>query len=124
MNNEGFTSSLHVFDLLIHDIIKPRKFNCVSAEFHLPCRGEPRNLPNSPRNLSNFAAENCEPYIYIYVYIHTYIVYLHAYMHMYICMYVCLCMHVYVCMYMYVYVSVYMYVCMYVCMYMCVGELS
>src|SRR6218665_3961532 len=62
MNNEGFTSSLHVFDLLIHDLIKPRKFNCVATEFHLPCRGEPRNLPNSPWNLSNFAAENCGPY--------------------------------------------------------------
>jgi len=63
MNKEGFTSSnKHVFDLLIHDLIKPRKFNCVSADFHLPCRGEPRNLPNSPRNLSNFAAENCGSY--------------------------------------------------------------
>ena len=31
MNNEGFISSLHVFDLLIHDLIKPRKFSCVSA---------------------------------------------------------------------------------------------
>jgi len=28
----------------------------------MPCRGQPRNLPNSPRNLSNFAAENCGPY--------------------------------------------------------------
>jgi len=57
MNNEGFISSQHVFDRLIHDLIKRRKFNCVSrwaAEFHLHCRGEPRNLPNSPRNLSNF----------------------------------------------------------------------
>src|SRR6218665_3330059 len=24
---------------MIHDLIKPRKFNCVAAEFHLPCRG-------------------------------------------------------------------------------------
>ena len=28
MNNEGFISSKHVFDLLIHDLIQPRKFNC------------------------------------------------------------------------------------------------
>src|SRR6218665_1932703 len=31
MNNEGFISSKHVFDLLIRDLIKPRKFNCVTA---------------------------------------------------------------------------------------------
>ena len=36
-----------------------------AAEFHLPCPGEPRNLPNSPRNLSNFAAENCGPYLWL-----------------------------------------------------------
>src|SRR6218665_95349 len=65
MNNEGFISSLHVFDLLIHDLIKPRKFNCVtvvSRGISSALRGDPQNLPNSPRNLSNFAAENCGPY--------------------------------------------------------------
>jgi len=31
MNNEGFRSSYYVFDLSIHDIIKPRYFICVAA---------------------------------------------------------------------------------------------
>src|SRR6218665_957088 len=61
----NFMYSINVFDLLIHDLIKPRKFNCVTAvsrEFHLPFRGEPRIFPNSQRNFSNFSAENCGPY--------------------------------------------------------------
>src|SRR6218665_2517495 len=65
MNNEGFISSYHVFALLIHDLIKPRKFNCVTAVSRGISSALPRNLPNSPRNLSNFAAENCGPYLYV-----------------------------------------------------------
>ena|SRR6218665_1833293 len=61
MNNEGFISSLHVFDLLIHDLIKPRKFNCVAAVSRGISSALPRNLPNSPRNLSNFPRKTVGP---------------------------------------------------------------
>jgi len=50
---------------LIHDLINPRKFNCVTAV----SRGSssalpqwPRNLPNWPRNWSNWPPKNCGPY--------------------------------------------------------------
>ena len=33
-----------------------------AAEFHLPCRGEPRNLPNI-RGFVKFCRENCGPYL-------------------------------------------------------------
>src|SRR6218665_2704385 len=41
----------------VPDVVVPQ------AEFHLPFSGEPRNLPNSPRNFSNFAVENLGPYL-------------------------------------------------------------
>ena len=48
--------------MLIHDLIKPRKFNSVSTVSREISSALPWNLPNSPRNLSNFPAENCGPY--------------------------------------------------------------
>src|SRR6218665_3697882 len=53
MNNEGFISSYHVFDLLIHDLIKPRKFNCVFAV----SRGISSALPRCAAEFTKFAAE-------------------------------------------------------------------
>src|SRR6218665_1176653 len=45
--------------------MKPWKFNCVTAVSRGISSALPRNLPNSPRNLSNFAAENCGPYLLV-----------------------------------------------------------
>src|SRR6218665_2609105 len=53
MNNKRFISSKHVFDLLIHDLIKPRKFNCVTAV----SRGISSALPRRPAEFTKFAAE-------------------------------------------------------------------
>jgi len=53
MNNEGFISSYHVSDLLIHDLIKPRKFNCVPAV----SRGILSALPRWVAEFTKFAVE-------------------------------------------------------------------
>jgi len=37
MNNEGLISSLPVFHLSFHDLIKPRNFTCGAAVFLLCC---------------------------------------------------------------------------------------
>src|SRR6218665_284130 len=53
MNNEGIISSQHVFHLLIHDLIKPRKFNCVAAV----SRGISSAFPRRAAEFTKFAAE-------------------------------------------------------------------
>ena len=57
----------------IHDLIKPQKFTCVTAVSHgispCCCSGEPRNLPNFTRYLSNIRG-NCGPTIeFLLVYV-------------------------------------------------------
>jgi len=59
MNNE--VHNMHVFDLLIHDLINPRKFNCVAAVNRGISSAFPPNLPNSPRNLSNLPRKTVGP---------------------------------------------------------------